>query len=106
MKKIIVTSENCEEVAKELVDIIFDKQLTIVSFYTLRGGPKTLTDVVSMSGFTFKNGLLKISLTPIRSILWDISKEKVSLTYEDNGTILLERILNEKEIIHRVIVCR
>lgn len=104
MKKILVTEENCEKVATDLVESLFGKKLVIVSFFSNSGEPKIVSGVKILSGFTFDQGRLKIPLTPRRNIFWDVSKERVSLEYEDDGTVVIKRVLGNKGTIFRVIV--
>ncbi|HCQ30970.1 TPA: hypothetical protein DIU27_01110 [Candidatus Collierbacteria bacterium] len=108
MRKIIVTMENCEEVAAELVEELFDKPLRVVSFFRGKGlnsEPKAIPAVVKLlSGFTFENGRLIIPLKPIRRITWDLNNEKVSITYLDDGMVIIERALGTEKTIFRVIV--
>ncbi len=108
MKKVIVTMENCEAVAKELVEELFDKPLRIISFFRGKGvkeEPKKLKSVVRLiSGFTFNNGCLVIPLKPIRNIYWNLNKEKVTIFYLDDGMVMIEREIGSEKTIFRVIV--
>jgi len=108
VKTIIVTKENCEAVAGELVEKLFNKPLRVVSFFRgkgFSGEPKAIPAVLKLlSGFTFENGRLAIPLKPIRRITWDLNKEKVSITYLDEGLIIIERDLGSEKKIFRVIV--
>ncbi|NCP47446.1 hypothetical protein AUJ42_03135 [Candidatus Collierbacteria bacterium CG1_02_44_10] len=116
MKTIIVTMENCEEVAGELVEELFDIPLRMVSVVTgpgIRAELRTFPEepIKVMSGFSFRNGLLTIrsitvfSLKASRKISWDVSKEKVTVTYLDSGSIRIERKeLGKEKVISRMIV--
>ncbi|OGD81082.1 MAG: hypothetical protein A2320_05285 [Pseudomonadales bacterium GWC2_63_15] len=100
--------DNCEAVATELVEELFDKPLRVVSFFRGKGlsaEPKAIPAVVKLlSGFTFDNGRLVIPLKPIRNITWDLNKEKVTITYLDDGMVVIERDLGAEKTIFRVIV--
>ncbi len=107
MDKIFVTKDNCVQIAQEIVERLFDKDLTIVSSYagiTGGEGPRIMSDVKLLSGFTFENGRLRIPLKPRRNIFWDIAKEKVFVTFLDNGVILIERNLGDSKQIFRAII--
>ncbi len=106
MTHVLVTQENCEEVAQQLVDFLKEKEFSIVSYF--KGDrdqePKGLSSRRIKSDYKFVNGVLTISLTPSRSITWDVKKEKVYLTYASDDMILIERIVDEKSSIFRMIV--
>lgn len=114
MRKIIVTLENCETVAAELVDELFDKPLMVVSIAVganLKDELRTIPEPSKiMSGFTFENGLVTIPLVtlllePSRKLSWDVVKEKVTITYLDNGSVRIERVDFEKsKTIFRMII--
>ena len=109
MKKIVITYENCEMVAKDLVENLFGKRLMIASYVAPNTRPmdldiRVLPEVKIVAGFTLDKGRLSIPLTPRRSISWDLSKEKVRLTYRDDGSILLERDLTPETTICRLIM--
>lgn len=107
MKKVIISNENCEAEAAMLVEVLFGKRLVIVSYAATKDRPidlRILPEVKILAGFTFEKGRLNIPLIPRRNICWDLTKEKVSLTYRDDGSIVLERVINENNIIYRTIM--
>jgi hypothetical protein len=107
LTKIRVTQENCEQIAQELVERLFDKDLTMVSSFVGIAGsedPKIISGVKLLSGFTLEEGRLRIPLKPRRNIFWDVAKEKVFVTFHDNGVILIERDLGDSKKIYRTIV--
>ena len=106
MDKILVTKDNCVQIAQEIVERLFDKDLTIVSSFSGIAGcqdPKIISNVKLLSGFTFENGRLRIPLKPRRNIFWDL-KEEVSITFLDDGVILIKRDLGNSKKIFRAIV--
>lgn len=109
MEKILVTEENCEKVGRDLLLKLIGYRLKIISFYTNPGHnlelPTVLPDLKVTANLTYKVGLLKIELTPRRTISWDISKEKVMVVYLDDGDVIVQRILADGETIQRVINC-
>lgn len=107
MKKITVNIENCEQIATGLVTELFGKRLIIVSYAVMEARPidlRILPEVKILAGFTFEKGRLNIPLTPRRNICWDLAKEKVILTYRDDGSIVLERVISDKNTIYRTII--
>ena len=104
MKKVIVTVENCEEVAKELAEYLFDKPLRISTFFLRERkieGPYEVSEVKALSGFSYQGGKLTIRLTPRRTIFWDVSKEKVLVIYRKDGSIVIEREIEKNTTIFR-----
>ncbi len=106
MTHVTVTSENCATVAQDLIDFLKDKEFSIVSYFKgdRSSDPRGLSLRKIKGGFSLKNGVLKIPLLPSRNITWDVNKETVIVTHHDNDMILIERIVNDKSTIFRMIV--
>ena len=110
MSGIEVTKENCEKVGRELLQRLTGCNLTIVSFYAdpnRLDQPSVIQGVKVSGGFAhdFEKGTFKIELSPRRNIFWDSVKEKVTVTYLDDGVVVIQRSLPMKKAIQRVVIC-
>lgn len=110
MATFLVNAKNCEEEGKNLLQKLIGYKLTIISYYTGAGHvvlPTVVSDVKVTGEFSFdeEEGRFKIELTPRRSIFWDVLTEQVTISYLDDGVIVIQRIIKGTKSIQRVIIC-
>jgi len=108
LDKILVTKDNCEEIAAQLVQMLFDKNLTIVTSYAGpygSGEPKIVSDVKIASGFSIDDNFkLVIKLIPRRKIICDLATETVYITFYNDHVVLIERGFSDSKKVFRAVV--
>ncbi len=112
MKLILVTDLNNEEIARNIVYMLGKNEFDIVTDYFDSNGKftdrkvmrkKTLSHM-DPGSFTINNGLTRIPFLGSRAIIWDLKCEHVTVDFQGDGVIFLNRILKDNKTISRTIL--
>lgn len=114
-----VNLENCKDIAQRIIDSLKGKVFSVASLYTNVPTKKEIPTVVSglvldSSPYNLEEGKLSIKFSPRRKLFWDLSVEQVSVTFLDDGNLIIERSFSvstdndppgQRRIYRVIVVC-
>jgi len=114
-----VSFENTGLVAAELVEKLKNRTFTVTSFYRNTAAGQETPKIISglqlydgvlppeydnSKGYVVDGGRTIILLTPRRKISWDLIVENVTVTFLDDGNIIIQRILPNDSTLWRILI--